>query len=109
MIDMRDYALEAAGFVAGRTSADIVSDSMFCRALERSLFIVGEAANRVPRDVQARFPEIPWVAIIGLRNILAHGYETISPERLWQTATVSVPEMLKHLDEAIEKQPPFEV
>ena len=52
---------------------------------------------------------IPWPAIVGLRNLLAHGYEIISPEKLWQTVTVSVPELLKHLDAAIEKQPPFEV
>ncbi len=109
MIDMRDYAREVAGFVAGRNAADLIKDHMLCRAIERSLFIIGEAATRVPRDVQAQLPEIPWAAIIGLRNILAHGYETISAERLWQTATVSVSELLKHLDAAIEKQPPFEV
>lgn len=63
----------------------------------------------MPREVQAHSPEIPWAAIIGLRNILAHGYEAVLPERLWQTAAVSVPELLKHLDGAIEKQPPFEV
>ena len=109
MLDMRDFALEVVAFAQGHSVADSIRDQMFRRALERSLFLVGEAANRVPRDVQAQFPEIPWPAIVGLRNLLAHGYEIISPEKLWQTATVSVPELLKHLDAAIEKQPPFEV
>jgi len=77
--------------------------------LERTLFIVGEAANRVPREVQAQHPEIPWAAIIGLRNLLAHGYETIDAQKLWLTATVSVPEMLRDLDAVIARQPPFEV
>ena len=109
MLDMQAFAGEVVSFVAGHTMAEVGRDRMFFRALERSLFLVGEAANRVPRDVQAQFPEIPWAAIIGLRNVLAHGYESVSPEKLWHTATVSVPELLKHLDAAIAKQPPFEV
>jgi len=69
---------------------------------------VGEAANRVPREVQAQHPEIAWPAIIGLRNLLAHGYETIEPQKLWLTATISVPELLHHRDGVIARQPPFE-
>ncbi len=110
MLDMREYALRAVEFTRGTTLDAIKAEDHCTRmALERALFIVGEAANRVPREVQTQYPQIPWPAMIGLRNVLAHGYEKISPERLWQTATVSVPELLKHLDEAIEQQPPFEV
>lgn len=108
MLDMREFAREAVDFVNARSAADVAQDQILRRALERSLFLVGEAANRVPREVQVQAPQIPWAAIIGLRNVLAHGYEAVLPERLWQTATVSVPELLKHLDDAIEKQPPFE-
>jgi len=106
---MRAFAGEVVTFVAGHTLSEAGRDRMFLRALERSLFLVGEAANRVPREVQVQFPEIPWAAIIGLRNILTHGYESVSAEKLWHTATESVPELLKHLDAAMEKQPPFEV
>ena len=109
MLDMRAFALDAVAFAKGRSSSDVNLDQILLRALERMLFLVGEAANRVPREVQSQFPEIPWAAIIGLRNILAHGYESISAEKLWHTATVNVPELLRHLDAAIEKQPPFEV
>jgi len=109
LLDMQEYAREVVAFSAGRTAADVATDQMFRRALERSMEIIGEAANRVPREVQDRFPQIPWAAIIGMRNLLAHGYDSIDPRKLWQAATVSVPELLKHLDEAIEKQPPFEV
>ena len=111
MLDMQEYGLRIVALTREMTEEAMTGEKGWPAraALERGLFVIGEAANRVPREVQAQFPKIPWAAIIGLRNILAHGYETVLPARLWQTATVSVPELLKHLDEAIEKQPPFEV
>ena len=109
MLDMRAYGEQVVKFTHGLTGETFKGDDLRRLAVERALFIIGEAANRVPREVQTELPEIPWAAIIGLRNLLAHGYEIVSADRLWQTATVSVPELLKHLDAAIEKQPPFEI
>ena len=110
LLDMREHAQRVAAIMRGRTIRDVTDDRdlMLRPALERLLEIIGEAANRVPREVQDRFPQIPWAAIIGLRNLLAHGYDSIDPQKLWATATVNVPELLRHLDAAIEQQPPFE-
>ena len=79
MLDMREYAQRVADLTAGHTKEDITEerDWPLRLSLERALEIIGEAANRVPRDVQAQFPQIPWAAIIGMRNILIHGYDTI--------------------------------
>lgn len=110
LLDMRKYGRRVVALTSGLTAESLLGDAGWVTraALERTLFIVGEAANRVPREVQAQHPEIPWPAIIGLRNLLAHGYETIEPQKLWLTATISVPELLHHLDAVIARQPPFE-
>jgi len=54
-----------AELTAGRTEAALGpgGDWRFQASLERLLEIIGEAANRVPKDVQAQFPQIPWSAI----------------------------------------------
>jgi hypothetical protein len=52
-------------------------------AVERQLFIIGEAAARLPDDWKQRLPEVPWRKIVGLRNLLAHGYWVIDAEELW--------------------------
>lgn len=107
---MREAAQRVAELTAGQTEAALGpgGDWRFQASLERLLEIIGEAANRVPKDVQTQFPQIPWPAIIGMRNILVHAYDSIDPAKLWQAATVSVPELLKHLDAAIAQMPPFE-
>jgi uncharacterized protein with HEPN domain len=66
-------------------------------AVERQLFIIGEAAARLPDDWKQRLPEVPWRKIVGLRNLLAHGYWVIDAEELWDVARNKVPEFLAAL------------
>ena len=66
-------------------------------AVERQLFILGEAAARLPEAWKQRLPEVPWRKIVGLRNMLAHGYWVIDAEELWDVATQKVPEFLAAL------------
>jgi len=110
LLDMREYAQRGVALCAGQTPDALGpgADWRFQTALERALERIGEAANRVPKEVQAQFPEIPWSAIIGLRNLLVHAYDNIDPLKLWHVATESVPELLKHLDRVIARMPPFE-
>ncbi|MDX2094321.1 MAG: HepT-like ribonuclease domain-containing protein [Alphaproteobacteria bacterium] len=44
-------------------------------ALERALVIIGEAAKKIPRDLQSVYPQILWKDIIDLRNVISHGYD----------------------------------
>ncbi len=110
MLDMREYAQRVIELTAGQTPETFGpgGDWRLRASLERMLELIGEAANRVPKETQARFPEIPWAALIGMRNILIHAYDSIDPVKLWYAATLSVPELLKHLDRALEQMPPFE-
>jgi uncharacterized protein with HEPN domain len=66
-------------------------------AVERQVFVIGEAAARLPDDWKARRPAVPWRKIVGLRNLLAHGYWVIDPEELWDVARNKVPEFIAEL------------
>ena len=55
-------------------------------AVERQVFVIGEAAARLPDEWRQRRPEVPWRKIVGLRNLLAHGYWAIDAEELWDMA-----------------------
>jgi uncharacterized protein with HEPN domain len=57
----------------------------------RHLQIIGEAARALPEDVRGLAPTIPWPKIIGMRNILVHGYFEIDTEIVWDAATRDVP------------------
>ena len=57
----------------------------------RHLQIIGEAARGLPDDVRTLAPEISWSQIIGMRNILVHGYFDIDTDIVWEAATSDVP------------------
>jgi uncharacterized protein with HEPN domain len=57
----------------------------------RHLQIVGEAARALPAEVRKLAPEIPWPKIIGMRNVLVHGYFDIDTDIVWQAVTNDVP------------------
>lgn len=38
------------------------------------LQLIGEAAGALPQEVRSLVPDIPWLSIIVMRNVLACGY-----------------------------------
>jgi uncharacterized protein with HEPN domain len=53
----------------------------------RNLQIIGEAARGLPDDVRALAPDIEWPRIIGMRNVLVHGYFDIDTNIVWDAAS----------------------
>jgi len=47
------------------------------------LMILGEAASRLSPELRDAYAEIPWGSIIGLRNVLVHGYFAVGLNRVW--------------------------
>jgi uncharacterized protein with HEPN domain len=91
-------AIEAAQrFAAGRVRPHLDSDQMLLFALVRAVEIVGEAAGKMSADARAELPEVPWVAVVGMRNRLVHAYFDIDPDILWATVTQALPELLAQL------------
>ena len=64
------------------------------------LVVIGEAAARLaaadPALVRAH-PGVPWSAIVGMRNRIAHGYHEIDFSLVWDTVITFVPDLLAKL------------
>jgi uncharacterized protein with HEPN domain len=82
---MLEASREGTELARGKTRRDLTQNRLLELALTRLVEIVGEAASRVPKEDQARFPDIPWADIVGMRNRLVHGYTEIDLEALWST------------------------
>lgn len=100
---MLDHAREAVDLTHGRVRSDLDSDRMLNLSLVRLLEIVGEAANRLPRDVQQRAPQIPWSDIIGMRHRLIHGYDQVDFDVVWQIIARDLPQLVPELEELLRE------
>ena len=98
---MLDHAREAIVMVQPYTRTDLNRNRMLSLALIQLAQIVGEAANRVSKAERERHAEIPWGQIIGLRNRLAHGYDSINFDILWEVLTVDLPALVVMLEQII--------
>ncbi|MDD3739996.1 MAG: DUF86 domain-containing protein [Bacteroidales bacterium] len=73
-------------------------------AVVRNFEIIGEASQKVPAEIQNKYPEIPWRKIYGLRNLIAHEYFGIDYEMIWEIAKVNLPQNREDLQKIIEKE-----
>jgi uncharacterized protein with HEPN domain len=78
--DMLDFTETALRYAEAKTEVELLADGMRWDAILRKLELLGEAANRVPADIQALRPELPWRTLVAVRNRLAHAYLSIEPE-----------------------------
>jgi uncharacterized protein with HEPN domain len=95
---MLDHSREAVAMAQGKTRQDLDRDRKLNLSLVRLLEIVGEAANRIPKQERDRYPDIPWSEIVGLRNRLIHGYDEVDFDILWQIVTQDLPPLVTALE-----------
>jgi len=99
---MRDAAREGIAFIEGKNRSDLDRDRLLNLALVRLMEIVGESAARVSPGRRALHPEIPWPLIVGLRNRLIHGYDSVDFDILWAVLTQDLPLLVADLDRLID-------
>ena len=100
---MLDAANEAITFAAGRARADLDIDRMLVHALVRCIEIIGEAASQVTVPYRELHPELPWAAIVGMRNRLVHAYFDVDLDRVWDTVQQDLPDLVRNLEPLVSK------
>lgn len=104
MRHMLDHARRAVAVAKQRSRADLNGDWLLQLALRQVIQIVGEAANRVSREGQARYPEIPWRSAIAARNRIVHGYDVIDYDIVWQIVSEEFPLLIAALERALSER-----
>lgn len=59
--------------------------------VERGIEIISEASRRLPEDLKARHPEIPWPKVAGIGNVLRHDYEDVAAPVMWKLVHDDLP------------------
>ena len=80
-------------FIEGISFEAFVNDKMRYFAIMKNIEIIGEAANMLTRNFRMNHSELPWRMIVGMRNVLTHGYANVSDLKLWKTATEDLDSM----------------
>ena len=96
--DILDSIEKIERYVRGYDRNEFLHDEKTIDSVVRNLEIMGEAANRLPRNFRSQHPEIDWYRIIGLRHRIVHSYFGIDLDMIWEIIQWDVPDIKKKLD-----------
>lgn len=97
---MLDAADQACTYIEGMEKEDFLTDKRTQQAVILNIVIIGEAATKLLKDYDGFLrghPEVPWHAMKGMRNRIAHGYFDINLDIVWDTVKTALPDLLAQL------------
>lgn len=102
LTDAHNATIAISQFVQGRTQDDFLNDLFLRSAVERQFEILGESLNLASKEKEDLELEIPdlW-KIIGLRNRIIHGYDSVDDELVWDISQTKIPLLYQSLVELI--------
>ena len=100
---MHEAVVIALKMSAGRSRLSLDSDPMLAMALTRSLEILGEAASKLSAEARLRFPTIPCVQMVSMRNRLIHAYFDVDLDIVWTTVSEDLPRLLPIFESALDQ------
>ncbi len=71
------------------------------------LVATGEALGQINRKTEgrllARYPEVEWQGVIGVRNVIAHGYFDIDVEQVFDICQKDIPVLIETLRKMLKE------
>lgn len=98
---MLDCAQAISKFSSGRIRQDLDSDRFFASAIMREFEVLGEAASAISAETRQLFPQIPWKAVVGMRNQLIHVYFDVDHDIIWSTIMEALPDLIPKIEFAV--------
>lgn len=104
--DMIQAIRQIIEFTANLSGEEFRGNLLVQRAVERELEILGEAARRISEEFRQANADIDWRNMINLRNIIAHRYDRVEPDTLWNIIVTVLPGLLSQLELLLPPLPP---
>jgi len=75
----------------------LAAEPMRFDAIVANIIRIGEAAARIIDEEEHLQPQLPWLRMIGMRNIIVHRYFETSLETVYETTRFHLPELVGQL------------
>lgn len=76
---------------AGRV--EFMASTLIQDGVVRNLQTLGQSILKLSESLKSAHPEVDWKSIIGLRNVLVHGYLGVSMTRIWEIVERDLPDL----------------
>lgn len=76
---------------------EFLADEKLKRAISMTVLNMGELVKSITEETRKEYPQIPWKAIAGMRDITAHKYQTLRMEDVYYTVQKDFPALKEQL------------
>jgi uncharacterized protein with HEPN domain len=97
VLDILEAARLAMSYMNGVEMETFLRDTQLQDAVIRRIEIIGEAARRISLQTREAFPDVPWTALVGMRNLMVHDYDTVDMEIVWETVQKDLPRLIEKM------------
>lgn len=70
---------------ANMTFDEFLAKEIIVKAVLYDFIVIGEAARNIPTQVQAHYPQIAWLPMRDMRNVITHEYFQVDLEIVWDS------------------------
>lgn len=78
---------------ANKCKEDVINDEVLCRAVVRSLEIIGEASKKLDDEFKSSNNHIEWKKLAGTRDKLIHDYFGIDYDIIWDIIETKIQDL----------------
>ena len=76
-----------------KNKEQVIDDEVLCRAVVRSIEIIGEASKKIDDEFKANHHYIEWKKMAGARDKLIHDYFGIDYDIVWDIIENKIPDL----------------
>ncbi|ADG76142.1 protein of unknown function DUF86 [Cellulomonas flavigena DSM 20109] len=101
--DLASIAQDAAHVVSLGEEAYLADDPqgrLLRNAGERIVIKVSTVVERLPQAFKDAHPEVEWLKIQRMRNLIAHHYDKVQADFVWATLRGRIPELTRQVKDS---------
>ena len=102
LFDILESCKKIVSYTKGKTEREFANDKKTIDAVIRNIEIIGEAANKIPKEEREKIQQIPWKEVVAMRNKVVHEYFDVNVPIVWETVQTDIPTLKKNIQNALK-------
>lgn len=102
--DIQEAVRRVKAYLGAMTYEAFLADIKTQDAVIRNLEIIGEATKSLSAELRAKYADVPWKGMAGVRDRLIHHYFGVNLDIVWQIASGELSEVASRIQEVLKRE-----
>jgi uncharacterized protein with HEPN domain len=89
-------------YIKNKEVSDLENSVLLRDGVSKRIEEIGENMGKVSESTKKKFKEVKWQDFIDARHFLAHVYQMVNVNKLWNILTKEIPELETQIKKAIQ-------